>query len=293
MSSSTSNFKRGISVKCLAVTTAVVLGYQGLISAGKIPAGQGINQGQRNKIKLTRIAFDKKVAPEVIFVGSSRMASIEVEAVSPSYYNMGMYGDSSHTGLIVCDLLARKPKIVVVEMSANFEQGVNQELLDKVFTQPWNSAFDSLSFSRPEYQPINVVMSLIRKKRGKEPVKLAQESLRSGIIATFMKTLEKPMTVKEKEFFIAEVNASQVIIDRLRQAGVRVILMKMPQEPITETTPVLKEEFRILDQKFPMDKYEWFIDISTPWRTNDGMHLIEEDGQRLTKNLANYLEANP
>lgn len=286
-SSFTSSSNRTGRVVTALATCAVVLGlYTALIGAGKVPPGEGVSQAQMNVVRLQRMIEDPSIRPEVVLAGSSIAANLKVQAIDPSFLNLGVYGGSTQDALDAVLKSGKTPKLVIVEMTFWISRGLDPKL-DHTLSDPANRfLYRNFPFVRPEYQPVNVALSAVKRRReppNSVPSEAAQKATAERLIAN--------TNFDTKGKILQDVEWIKDAVAKLESRGVRVIYVDLPIDPTIENSA-----------GYSMNKALWHDAIgdeskfarfpgSESLRATDGWHLVRNDAKKVAKWLVSLHRA--
>ncbi|MEG4801991.1 hypothetical protein QUB63_19090 [Microcoleus sp. ARI1-B5] len=277
--------------------------YHTLVLGGVVLPSDGINGPQSNTIKAQRYIYNQKSEREIVLVGSSITARIDPDRISPQAVSLALLGMSSPTGLQIIEREKVKPKILLLELSETILKGekykASQDFIGNIY-QPF-FYFIRLYFPmfRQEYQPVSsIVQTLIKvaTKENKISFRFLEEAnstqkqidpeLIEKLIQQQIEAKKSPMSEAVKNAIIEESEYIKNKITQLKNAGVRVILMDVPNEQRVKDTIMEKQLRELFRELFPNNIYEWLPEPpSREWKTNDGIHLVTSSA----KEYANFL----
>ncbi|MCW6052140.1 hypothetical protein K4039_19090 [Lyngbya sp. CCAP 1446/10] len=277
--------------------------YHTLVLGGVVLPSDGINGPQSNTIKAQRYIYNQKSDLEMVLVGSSITARINPEYISPHAVSLAMLGMSSQTGLQIIEREKVKPKLLLVELSETILKGEkykpSQDFIENIYQPLFYWIRLHFPMFRQEYQPVNsIVQSLIKagtkeKKvlfRFLEEADSTQKSIDSELIEKLIQqqiqAKKYPMSQGVKNAITEESEYIKNKIHKLKNVGVRVVLMDVPNEQRVKDTILEKQLRELFRDLFPENIYEWLPEPpSREWKTNDGIHLVTSSA----KEYANFL----
>ncbi len=264
---------------------AAILGlYSGLVAAGMLPSSNGINQGQRNVIKVQRYAYQTNTEMKILLVGSSLTANIDAGDIGSNVTNMAMAGGSTQTGLDMAKRGQFKPSLVLAEINDTIHRKIDADLISSVYDPFFYWLRLYFPIFREEYRPVSILVDSLKGGSKKEikGAKAPREEEERVNPALYKRALERvlqermePLSEKEKETLRQEAEFIKNQVADLKKAGVRVVLYDVPGEKEVETTTKQKQVRELLGELFPSDTFEWLASPpAREWRTSDGVHLI-------------------
>lgn len=270
----------------LAVCAGVLAGYTGLIWAGRVPPGEGVSQAQMNVVRLQRMLEDPTVQPEVVLVGSSIAANLKVQAINPSFLNLGAYGGSSQDGLDVVLKSGKRPKLVIVEMTFWVSRGLDPKLTHTLDDPANRFLYRTFPFVRPEYQPVNVGLSAL-KRRKSAPNSVPSEAAQKATAENLIKNTNFDTQGK----ILEDVEWIKTAVAELERRGIRVVFVDLPIDPTIEASA-----------GYAMNKALWHDAIgdeskfarfpgTTALRATDGWHLVRDDAVKVSEWLVSLQNA--
>ncbi|MCC3406164.1 MAG: hypothetical protein JGK17_11340 [Microcoleus sp. PH2017_10_PVI_O_A] len=277
--------------------------YHTLVLGGVVLPSDGINGPQSNTIKAQRYIYHQKSEREIVLVGSSITARLDPEYISPQAVSLALLGMSSPTGLQIIEREKVKPKILLVELSETILKGekykASQDFIGNLYQPLFYFIRLQFPMFRQEYQPLSsIIQSSIKAVTNEKKVSFrfleeansTQKQIDPGLIEKLIRqqiqTKKNPISEGVKNAIIEESEYIKTKITQLKNAGVRVILMDVPNEQRVKDTIVEKQLRELLRDIFPENIYEWLPEPpSREWKTNDGIHLVTSSA----KEYANFV----
>ncbi|MCC3632320.1 MAG: hypothetical protein JGK04_28815 [Microcoleus sp. PH2017_39_LGB_O_B] len=296
------NRLRPILISCLICIFLLSL-YHTLVLGGVVLPSNGINGPQSNTIKAQRYIYNQKFDLEMVLVGSSITARIDPEYISPQAVSLALLGMSSTTGLQIIEREKFKPKLLLVELSETILKGekykANQEFIGNLYQPVFYFLRLQFPMFRQEYQPASIIIQSFIKAVTKEnkilfrfleeansTQKQIDSELRQKLIQQQIQAKKYPIHTGVKNAITEESEYIKTKITKLKNAGVRVVLMDVPNEQRVKDTIMEKQLRQLFRELFPENIYEWLPEPpSRDWKTNDGIHLVTSSA----KEYGNFL----
>lgn len=296
-----SNFSRTVRfpIRVAFATLALLLAYNFLIAASKPNAVVSYDSNLRNRV-IAENYVDHPVAPAVI-VGSSMTfllssAFMEGEYLGNRIYNLALAGRNVATGLDIVLRKPERPRLIFVEVN-RLELTYAPEFVEQLYQQPWRSLRQIAPGFRLENRPLDIATvltwSAAKNLLGRWGVAASERvyAPMSGVNGTVPREPAGPSPAYHALMkFIVDVLGQRV--DALRARGVRIILLRMPADPTTETVEERYKEIETL-RRFPKGEYEW-LDLrgTGDYQTSDGLHLIKISARQVAKILKDIANAD-
>jgi hypothetical protein len=278
--------------------------YHTLVLGGVVLSSDGINGPQSNTIKAQRYIYNQKSDREIVLVGSSITARLDPEYISPQAVSLALLGMSSPTGLQIIEREKVKPKLLLVELSETILKGENYKVSQDFIGNLYQPLFYFIRLQFPmfrqEYQPLlSIIQSLIKAttKENKISFRFLEEArstqqidpeLIEKLIQQQIQAKKNTMSEGVKNAITEESEYIKTKITQLKNAGVRVVLMDVPNEQRVKDTIMEKQLRELFRDIFPENIYEWLPEPpSREWKTNDGIHLVKSSA----KEYANFVRA--
>ena len=290
--------------RALAVCALSFVLYQAAIWIGLVPRGDGIHQGEINLIRAQRYVEAMDTADEdtgsgmstsglstraaairkarVVVVGSSLSGILE-KSLGPDFVDLGLSAGGAQTGLELVRRARIKPPLLLVEANDTLSRPRDDALLQPLFHPVWKPLRADLSALRQEYQPVGVFVSALRRWKNKggadAATGLTAPDVRERLVrdAVAAQQLAPGDAQKTRELRLEMVDAARrarAQIEEIERGGTRVVLFRVPRDPRLETTPMSRLSRRVIEGKFPPNRYKWLPDAPPrAWQTNDGVHL--------------------
>jgi hypothetical protein len=295
-----SNFSRALSfpIRVAFATLALLLAYNLLIAVWKPNAVVSYDSNLRNRM-IAENYVDFPVAPAVI-VGSSMTfllsrAFMESDDLGSHIYNLALAGRNVATGLDIVLRKPERPRLIFVEVN-RLELTYAPDFVEQLYQEPWKALRQVAPGFRLENRPLDIATVLTWS---------AVKNLfgRWGLEASVRVFAPKPeannspaepaspaSAYQAQMKFIVDILGQRV--DALRKQGVRIILLRMPVHPATETVDERYKEMETL-RRFPKGQYEWLdLQGTGDYQTSDGMHLVKTSARQVAKILTNFADAN-
>jgi hypothetical protein len=263
---------------------------------------QILGQQRSNYLRAQHYVFDVPAQINVI-CGSSMSERLNDEMLGPNYYKLTMPGGSLFTSLEIIQRARKRPSVVLVETNV-ITRDADQELLHDLFSP---MLFQLRSYSpmfREEGRPANFVGGLaeacVRKscewtgrilgRKQSAPASSSKE-LPEELRTKLIRAEQAGWAVKPNEKMLANETAKLAeYIDALNRQGTVCILFEMPVDPALSTLagPVMVRQS--LEERFPRNKYHWIsFGTDRKYKTRDGVHLIPEEADKLTRLIVDYV----
>lgn len=283
--------------RSLTTTLLLLVAYQFLIDFKFVKPGNGLNQWENNLIRFQNYAYQPISQNNVVLVGSSLTALLNPTDVAEHAINLGMSGGSSQTGLEVILNKAFKPVIVLVEINTiTILTELDYSIVESIYNPLLFNLRLFLPVFRKQYQPDYQIITAYSKLMAEiHPPQILQnnpqqpekaQALVAQIIAQAQKEYSEPVTNREKYLVTQQVEHLKSQIQILEQAGTKVVLYRVPGEPLLQGTIKEKQAQLLFKQLLPPDRYAWIPEPAPrQWKTSDGVHLVASDARIFAQHL--------
>lgn len=257
-------------VKTLVLFLATFILYS--IALHRLNPKVEVFQNQWIKNHSIAEAFIYKVpAYRTVIVGSSMAAKlVQKDLDGDDIYNLSFEGGSSLTGLRIIKESNIIPKEIYIETNI-IERKLNENMLSSLFTPViWRIKKHLISLQYT-YQPINIALTFINAKFGKdasEKVHVApnQGKLKFGInrhraSENGVNTFNEQRIVEQKK-----------VIDYFTSKGVNIVFFQMPVHEEILSTKGYQERKKVLEKLFSKFEFHW-VENDHHYETTDGIHL--------------------
>jgi hypothetical protein len=293
----------------------LLTGYHLAIRAGWVPATNGVQLRDHNRIRCENYLLDPAVRPEIVLAGSSLTANLPIDDVDPAIFNLGLAGDCAWTGIeLIRAHTQHLPRIVAIEVGDPLLREPDHALLDTLLNPYWRAIHRAAPMLQTKYQPVGVFMKAAgrwgkhRIGTGPEidgkaapgaadqPVSMVQTEavispLGKQLVAEAKATMDAPINL-EGDGPVRSVCAKlRAAIAQMTASGIQCVLMAVPGDASLEDTRAYGHWQEIIRQELPAERYQWVPPLAGfKGRTNDAVHLIPQDAVIYARYLSAYLE---
>lgn len=249
--------------------------------------------------------------PTTVLVGSS--ISFWLRDLPATWANLAMPGEGCLTGLdIVAGRTDALPDRVVVEVNV-IERPINRELTGALRRPVVSNVRGRLAMFRETNEPSHVLYRCLhllpyytsriadalgmnqpesvtgstassdlntadRKQKDASP---ASDARHAGYTALRQVRLEVVRQMHDPSMLAMRVARLQQLVDQLRSAGVQVVLVEVPEDAQTYTSPRRVQVRNALAKVFPADQYTWLGQpLAGSFQTPDGVHMTPDSASR-------------
>jgi hypothetical protein len=273
-------------------TAAILVGYNLAVAVLKPATLQSFDAGLRN-VTVAEHYLDG--APfRAVLTGSSmgyRLAGdfMDGDYLGPAIYNLSLAGKTALSGLDLV-LSGPLPALVFVEMNT-LDRRYDPDFAAARLREPWRTMRAFMPGFRVENRPFDLAAALAWKglknilaragMAASEPVYSAPDGLAAS---------GRPLDDQARMTVNENVELLERRIAALRQAGVRVVLLRLPSDPAAETAST-RNMWTICYARFPPSRYEWLDLLSTgSYQTEDGFHLNKSSARMAATVLRRFAD---
>ena len=158
----------------------------------------------------------------------------------------------------------------------------DRSTVDYFTLQPMRWLRETLPFLRQAEQPVNLAVAWLMDRRGEPVNRMRPEQLALGLAYISQQNRE---IMPPKEFTEA-LDRLDGCLRGLRARGVDVVLVEFPLHPDVRNSPLYRQIFDGLAERFPIPEWEWLRpEPGVSYEVTDGLHLTTESAQRFADEL--------
>lgn len=283
--------------RSLITALVLLLGYHFILP--RIPKGYLWIPGQQraNYARAQKFVHDSPADTPVI-VGSSMANELSQDILGPAIVKLTFPAGGSFTGLDIIRDTGKKPTVLMVETNTLL-RGSDEGLVGDA-TSTWRRQLRNATPAlKEEGRPSNYavgflngwvkrVCNLGNKLTGKPkaPAAAAEAPADPSLLENVMRVNRETLNRKPDPAKLAEtVSRFGEQIDALTAAGTRCVFFEMP---IDSSLQGLEEPTAVrnaMQQRFPRDRYTWIDIPHRDYRTSDGIHLVREEADEVTRTI--------
>ncbi len=278
---STSSFKH-IIVKSAAFCLAAFAVYTALVIITKPRVTVMLNQWQGNMVAAEDYIYDN-TERSIVVVGTSLSAKMDMEYLSPDYWNLAFAGGAVSTGLEIIIRSGAVPKLVCIE--ANIFHDTDEKMIGGLFTPivwKWKQYLPSL---RLKYQPFTIAYNLINrlfktKSRLESEYQVEPEFFKK-MLDSYRRDYAKTPDERELSKRVKTIRGQ---MERLSGRNVRFIFFETPIHPELAASVQSVYVRKRLMEAFPPGAYTWLPrPDDAKYHTTDGIHLTDSSAYEFAK----------
>ena len=287
MPSSISNSRGDTAIlRAIALAAAIVITtlYALLIAVWAPDVRSGQDQGSDNAIAIEHFLYGKP--PVAAIVGSSQAERFLADALGPDIANLALAGQNPLVGLSIIARSGHVPRRIYVEIN-QIGGPVDTALVDGFFAQPGYTLKRIVKALRTAYQPVNVLVSLVRRTvRGRDEIfypQLDDPVLHDTLVAREQGLLDMPPDATLLDRNLADAKR---LIAALAARGAETVFFEMPIEPQFEHAAGVVAVRQAVHAAFPPDQTCWNATgapAGSP--TTDGVHVDSDTAARFGSSL--------
>jgi len=225
----------------------------------------------------------------VVIVGSSMAAKLPADGLRTDAYNLSFVGGSAITGLSIIRQSGRIPVAIFIETNV-LERGLNDEMLSRLFTPLIWRLKGKLVSLQYTYQPINLLLSLIKGYSMQYAVAGGEEKpdKRRFTIGLNKQLVNSQSVVPLQNNTLFAAIKEQVHF--FEGQGTRVVFFQMPVAGQLLASPLYRARKMLLPALFPSNQFNW-VDAAEQrkYQTTDGVHLMPRSAVRYVDILNAYI----
>ncbi|WP_310429102.1 hypothetical protein [Chamaesiphon sp. VAR_48_metabat_135_sub] len=293
-------------IHSLLVTLFLSIGYSLLGGLKVLQPSEGVNQWQRNVIRIQRYSYQPYSKLNVVLVGSSLTDNIPTDKIGDYIINLGMSGGCAQTGLEAIIRQDIKPKLLLVELNHTIRIQADKKIIESNYNPVLYPLRRYLPSFREEYKPsVQIILMFhtlskifheliyqsqvvdrqikTQKDLGeKEDKPLTSEYKKLGdrLISQAIQNNSKLLSEGEKSSLRQESQHIKSQISKIEHDGTQVILFNVPGDYRLKSTLSVKEYRIFMKELFPSNNFDWLPEPpSREWLTGDGVHLVKSDAR--------------
>ncbi len=282
-------------VKSLLLFLIVFVAYSSMLKIVKPKVTMFQNQWVKN-YSISEVYIYKPVLPHTVIVGSSMSARLLQEEFGNDVYNLSFAGGSALTGLNLVKKRNHIPELLLIETNT-IERSTNNEMLRALFTPfIWRLKKHIISLQYT-YQPINIMLSVIKRNFGGSEAEKADEKPNSKILkSSLVRRLEKnSKAIIFNEW--QELTELKKLVDFFYSKGTHIVFFQIPVHPKILASKRYSARQKILHDMFAGMEVSWLLTPSgNSYETSDGVHLLFKSAREFSKvlyaSIKNILENN-
>jgi hypothetical protein len=273
-------------------TAAILIAYNLVVTLVKPDVVLFYDSGVRNVIIAER--YLDGATPRAVLTGSSMGFRLhadftEGDDLGLDIFNLSLAGKTALPGL---DLILAKPKrphIVFVEMNT-MERGYDGSFAADRLREPWNGLRPYLPGFRLENRPLDLAIGLARKALKSVLARVGMTASERTYSAPVGSPDGPPITDRLRTAIAENMQLLEQRIAEFRSAGIRVVLLRLPTHPASETAAT-RLMWDTCYHRFAPTRYEW-IDLNSTgsYETDDGIHLNRPSARLAASMLRMWVE---
>lgn len=282
--------------RSLITALVLLLGYHFILP--HIPQGYFWIPGQQRANYASAQKFVHDVPADIkAVVGSSMANELSQEILGPGFVKLTFPAGGSFTGLDIIGNTGKRPSLLLIETNTVL-RGADDSLVADA-TSGWRRQLrDATPALKEEGRPSNYAVGYLNiwvkrfcnlgnKLTGKSKAPAAVEvpadpAMLENVMRVNRETLNrKPDQVKVDD----EVRRFGEHVDALAAAGTRCVFFEMPIDSSLQELEEPAAVRRAMANRFPRDRYTWIDIPRRDYRTSDGIHLVREEADEVTRKL--------
>lgn len=300
--------------KVVGFFVILVVGWGFLISPTMMPygGGSGQNDWQNCQIRAQRYLFDLE-NPQVVFVGSSKMARFRTDLLDKRFFNLSYPCIQTRGGLRIVRAKAKLPKVLFIELNSAFE---SERDFEAEFFDPMRLWFTrNFPMFRTEFRPALVLKKylkggptkfwflphIIDRRTGE---RLTEERDLLSWEASFFQvplTKREPLESRLQPPVPTGYNHPpeygsnpdlKAWVDELLEKGVKVVFLEIPEMRKSQATARLLSTKQRLKQMFG-DRvgFEYWEADGPDYYAPDGVHIAGDSAVYFTRKVVEKFES--
>lgn len=267
----------------------IVLGYCVLIEFWRPPIIAASSQWALNRIQAERYVYSPHRRTATI-VGSSLAFNLPDAALGERIFNLSLAAVGPLTGLEIVERGASIPEIVVIEINFLFG-ATDREFVDQLYAPPLYQVRSIARGLRSEFQPVNLVLSMLRRAGGQTEAQRAAIRADPKVVADMVAVHERDLSRSAEQAGLAKaLRHLDQLMSRITKRGVKVVFLEMPVHPRLHDAVLARSVRDQLLGQYPRDRYQWLMlrECGEP-ETTDGLHLTYAEATRYAGILRDQL----
>ncbi len=284
--------------RSLITALVLLLGYHFILP--HLPKGYLWIPGQQraNYARAQKFVHDAPADTKVV-IGSSMANELSQEILGTGIVKLTFPAGGSFTGLDIVRNTGKRPSVLLIE-SNTLLRGSDEGLVGDA-TSAWRRQLrDVTPALKEEGRPSNYAVGFLNgwvkrfcnlgnklTGKGKAPVAAAEAPADPAMLENVMRVNRETLNRKPDAAKLEDaVRRFGEEVDALAAAGTRCVFFEMP---IDSSLQGLEEPTAVrnaMQQRFPRDRYTWIDIPHRDYRTSDGIHLVREDADEVTRKIA-------
>jgi hypothetical protein len=246
------------------------------------------NYVQANFVRCQRFIYDYKNVP-VVMIGSSMSAKIEQEILPDWIYNLSFAGGGVLTGLEILVRSKANPHMILLETNL-IDTSKDNELLKRLYKPILWHLRKHFIFLQSEYQPLNLLMSLLRESIGQGyENKVKNRKVDPNIVKSMLDINEKRFSYKpDLDQKMIEINR---LIHELNIKKPIVVFYEMPIHPkLTDSVRMVSIRSKVKSIAEENNYLFLALPDSSQYETVDSIHMTYDSINKYLKVLLKNIE---
>lgn len=291
INSSTSSSKGRLTRSVVACGLVLLVGYEALVRAHLVPAGEGTSQQMANQVRLEQYQLMADPSQDVVLVGSSLMVNLQRDQKVGNVVNLAQGGGCSLTGLALLTKLSTKPKLVVVEVTPTLDRGLDASMIDQLTGTPskLTGVFHSMLQS---YSPSNVFLSILKRKTSKSEDSKINEAVRQDRVGELVKEASEPLGEKQEKETDDHLDLLVRQLNDLKTKGIPFVLVDIPGEREVDGAPnnlaFMRKARLVLDKS---GFGHWLTNpVGKEYHSKDGVHMVPDEATEYRSQMLDQIK---
>lgn len=285
-------------IKRSVITALVVLlGYHFILP--HIPRGYFWIPGQQraNYARAQKFVHDAPADTKVL-VGSSMANELSQEILGPEVVKLTFPAGGSFTGLDIIRNTGKRTSVLLIETNTLL-RGSDEGLVGDA-TSPWRRQLrDVTPALKEEGRPSNYAVGFLNgwvkrvcnlgnklTGKGKAPAAAVEAPADPAMLENVMRVNRETLNRKPDQAKLDEaIHRFGAQVDALAAAGTRCVFFEMPIDSSLQGLEEPAAVRKAIEQRFPRDRYTWIDLPHRDYRTSDGIHLVREEADEVTRKI--------
>jgi len=257
-----------------------VLGYCILVEVLRPHVIIASSQWALNRIQAERFIYSVE-RPAAVIVGSSLAFHLPESTLGNRIFNLSLAAVGPLTGLEVVERSGNLPQAVIIETNFLFS-AADHDFVEGLYAPPLYQVRSIVRGLRFEYQPVNVILSAVRRAGGHSGAQ--REAVRADpkVVANMVEVHERELSRSAQEAGLSPALENlQRLVSRLEKRGTQIIFLEMPVHPRLHAASLERAVHDQVLALYPRDRYRWLMmqECGEP-ETTDGLHLTYAEAAR-------------
>lgn len=243
-----------------------------------------------NAERTEEYVYSKKEFP-IVIVGSSLSGAFEGHSLfTRPYFNLFLPFTGSCTGLEIVRRSHKIPEVLFIEIN-HVDRGIDSVLIADVFKTPMYSLKKNIPFLLKKNKLFANILDRLKKPvsnklNSTQPPAVLYTKMLNASVKEWSKL---PDTV----YMRLLLNRFKDNLAYLSAHGTKIWFYEVPMDPGITNSPLLVYQRTFFQQLALKNGYTFIkVDQSRPYRTGDGVHMLEKDSEIYTKYFINKVN-NP